>query len=620
MTDSSNESLWDGQPVNLARHIVTLLETYSKHVPAQTVSLVETGVIFDRSRIVVFNKLHALVRLSPSFNGLPTMQKPYSFDNPAPGAVFWRTAQDTFLADVAAEAAARNAAADTTMPATFVVRITTHNAPASAIDIDIDVPNVFAATNLELTDAEAKRYMIGSEELNIASRLLQSFLTNGISTPSVRRKYASDVCGLSLLRQLLDDRDRFSITFGTDFEMNYDEHRRTGLSDATAQTFLEFTETLTMHAAVCPASRRKEPSVLVTAILDAVHDLGSEIRTEVRGALRNAACPTDNLHLTIETIHMTLSMMEREAARHARNGAAKLSATPSADKNGDRGGSGRGGTQRRDPRKTRAGKGGGGKGGGDGAVRPKPWLERDWMESDGPCPHKDCKGSHWKIHCPLHPLEVAGVGQAKLARGVTELTNNEYCDGCTFDDHALSFHDLVASFYPDDAAPSLSQPIRACVATHASSIVDVPNSASVEPPNSGALAVPGTFISDLPDDGADGAGTAGAEPLPHVPPEWREMKLYLLLVGPMPGACTSPLALAPTRWNAILWTRRRARSSAASPACRCRCAWRRPKSQWPGSANSTGAPTSLSLSSIVAHGRLSPPMAIACCPASTCPT
>ena len=33
MVEKSNESLWDGQPVNLARHIVNLKETYTEHVP-----------------------------------------------------------------------------------------------------------------------------------------------------------------------------------------------------------------------------------------------------------------------------------------------------------------------------------------------------------------------------------------------------------------------------------------------------------------------------------------------------------------------------------------------------------------------------------------------------------
>eukprot|EP00966_Prymnesium_polylepis_P026636 614704-Prymnesium_polylepis.1 len=96
----------------------------------------------------------------------------------------------------------------------------------------------------------------------------QSFLINGISTPTAR----------------------FAITFGTDFELNYDEHRRAGLSNATAQTFLDFAERLETLAAACPQSCRKEPLVLVSTITDAVHDLGAEVRTEVRGALRAAGC------------------------------------------------------------------------------------------------------------------------------------------------------------------------------------------------------------------------------------------------------------------------------------------------------------------------------------------
>ena len=93
MTEPEPPSAWDGQAVNLSRHLVNLQEEYAKHVSANCVSLLETGVVTDRGKIYVHNNLHALVRTCASYQALPTAAKPYSFDNPAPGATFWRDAQ-----------------------------------------------------------------------------------------------------------------------------------------------------------------------------------------------------------------------------------------------------------------------------------------------------------------------------------------------------------------------------------------------------------------------------------------------------------------------------------------------------------------------------------------------
>ena len=96
MVETSSQSTWDGQPVNLAQHLVNLKETYAEHVTPAVVAYLETGVITERGKIYVHNHLHALVRTSQSFVSLPTAEKPYSFDNPAPGARHWREAQEKF--------------------------------------------------------------------------------------------------------------------------------------------------------------------------------------------------------------------------------------------------------------------------------------------------------------------------------------------------------------------------------------------------------------------------------------------------------------------------------------------------------------------------------------------
>jgi hypothetical protein len=277
---------------------------------------------------------------------------------------------------------------------------------------------------------------------------------------------------------------------------------------------------------------------LVSTITDAVHDLGAEVRTEVRGALRAAGCGAADLPRTIEIVHETLSTLEREAARNRRNASAKIASAPPGGGNGGGGGGGR-----RDPRKTRVGTGNSPPAKKPAwADRPKPWNERDWKESDVPCPHKDCKGSHWKIHCPLHPPEEAGTGQAKVARGETTLTiNNELCDDATFDDSALTFHELLGISFPDDAPrivelqPNDDGPTARALVSHVPTVTNETLPAAVAPPAAGAVVVQGMFV-DGAVDGAEHASLASNdEPPLALPPDYREMQLYLLLAGPLPG-------------------------------------------------------------------------------------
>eukprot|EP00966_Prymnesium_polylepis_P099200 2297716-Prymnesium_polylepis.1 len=73
------------------------------------VSFLETGVVTERGKIYAHNNLHVLVRTYPSYQALPTVAKPYSFDNPAPGAIFWRDSQQAFSQGLVALRAARAA-------------------------------------------------------------------------------------------------------------------------------------------------------------------------------------------------------------------------------------------------------------------------------------------------------------------------------------------------------------------------------------------------------------------------------------------------------------------------------------------------------------------------------
>ena len=440
MTEPEPPSTWYGQAVNLSRHLVTLQEDYAKHVSPSCVSLLETGVVTDRGKIYVHNNLHALVRTCASYQALSTAAKPYSFDNPAPGAKFWREAQQAISQGLVALRAERAAEVppNTDVRADFNVPITTGSATVVNVtlpwtDIAVDYVN-------ELSTEMAKRYTIAPEELANTSRVLQAYICGGIASATTRRTYATDTCGLSVIRTLLNDKDTFSVEFGADFESDYAEHRLNGLPDSAPQSFLHWAERLQSLAAALPAARFKDQTVLVTAITDAVHNLGSEIRAEVRGQLREKAVPANDVRGTIKAVEQALSRMEREASRNRRAGAAKIAAAPTPAT-----------TRKRDPRKTKAGDNPAKKAAtaAEWAARPKPWLERPWAKDDGPCPHKDCKGDHWKIHCPVHPPNDAGVGQAKLAAGDTALTNNEYCDGCTFDDSSLTFHDMLGAAFPD---------------------------------------------------------------------------------------------------------------------------------------------------------------------------
>ena len=107
MTESSKPPSWDGQPTTLARHIVNLDEKYAEHVPAQVVSLLETGVMTDRGKIYVYNALHALARMSDSFLTLSTADRLYSLVSPPPGAAKWHELQQRFIDELDAVRALR---------------------------------------------------------------------------------------------------------------------------------------------------------------------------------------------------------------------------------------------------------------------------------------------------------------------------------------------------------------------------------------------------------------------------------------------------------------------------------------------------------------------------------
>jgi hypothetical protein len=214
MTEPEPPSAWDGQAVNLSRHLVNLQEEYAKHVSANCVSLLETGVVTDRGKIYVHNNLHALVRTCASYQALSTAAKPYSFDNPAPGATFWRDAQQAISQGLVALRAERAAASPpiTDVRSDFNIIITTGKASATAINVTLHWPDIGVDYTNELSAELAKRYTIAPEELANTSRVLQAYVCGGITSATTRRTYASDTCGLSVIRTLLNDKDTFSAT------------------------------------------------------------------------------------------------------------------------------------------------------------------------------------------------------------------------------------------------------------------------------------------------------------------------------------------------------------------------------------------------------------------------
>ena len=426
----------------------------------------------DRGKIYVYNALHALVRTSNSFSSLPTAARPYSLVSPPPGAAKWHELQQRFIYELDAVRALRAMSGSKEKPADFKVIISTHTVSKSCPAIDIAIPWADIESDYEndLTDAQGTRYKIAPEELATMGRLLQSFICSGIEPLTTRKEYSSNICGCSVIRQLLTLRDEYALLFGADFEEEYYAHRRKGLPDALAQTFLDWAEQLSYLSASCTGSRNKDASILVNAVTDAIHGLGSEVRTDIRMALRIASIAPNDLAGTIKTTALALTQMEREASRNRRSGAVKKAAT-------DR----RPGTPppkrpNRDARKTDAGTpaAAAARPKSSDTPRPKPWNHRPWESSDGPCPFQDCKGPHWKIHCPAHPSTEAGTGMAKVAAGQVTATNNEECDTFTFDDNpTLSFHDMVGLAFPNGVEERIikidpstaTTTARTCVAT-----------------------------------------------------------------------------------------------------------------------------------------------------------
>ena len=111
-----------------------------------------------------------------------------------------------------------------------------------------------------MTSDQAKRYTIAPEELATTGRVLQSFICSGIAPLTTRKEYFTDNCGCTVIRKLLNARDEYALLFSADFEDEFDAHRRKGLADASAQTFLDWTEQLRSLAASCTGSRQKDNS------------------------------------------------------------------------------------------------------------------------------------------------------------------------------------------------------------------------------------------------------------------------------------------------------------------------------------------------------------------------
>ena len=121
-------------------------------------------MVTDRGKIYVHNNLHALVRTCASYQALPTAAKPYSFDNPAPGATFWRDAQQAFSQGLVALRAARAAETppNTDVRADFNIIITTGS--ATVVNVTLLWPDIKVDYVNELSAELAKRYTIAPEE------------------------------------------------------------------------------------------------------------------------------------------------------------------------------------------------------------------------------------------------------------------------------------------------------------------------------------------------------------------------------------------------------------------------------------------------------------------------
>eukprot|EP00966_Prymnesium_polylepis_P134977 3119421-Prymnesium_polylepis.1 len=76
---------------------------------------------------------------------MPTTLKPYSFDNPAPGAKFWHRAQNTFIDTINNESARRTALGDRTIEMSIDVNISTHPSSTSAMLVAGIWPDAHAA-------------------------------------------------------------------------------------------------------------------------------------------------------------------------------------------------------------------------------------------------------------------------------------------------------------------------------------------------------------------------------------------------------------------------------------------------------------------------------------------
>eukprot|EP00966_Prymnesium_polylepis_P171506 3965252-Prymnesium_polylepis.1 len=164
MTEPEPPSTWDGQPVNLSRHLFNLYKMNTRSTSRRAAYpswRPDWRGHETRQDLYVHNNLQALVRTCRSYQALPTAAKPYSFDTPAPGTILGRDPQQAFSHRGLLRFAPRGP-----LMATRRCALTSTSSSRQWPDIGVDYTD-------ELSADLAKRYTIAPEELANTSRVLQ---------------------------------------------------------------------------------------------------------------------------------------------------------------------------------------------------------------------------------------------------------------------------------------------------------------------------------------------------------------------------------------------------------------------------------------------------------------
>ena len=102
MADAS-AYIWNSSPLTIGEYLVKTGDSADAHLDRSGNTLLTKGITTLKSKIIVYNHLHAMTRESPLFRQLAmTDTTLYSYEQPPPGVASWNEQELAFVHDLTA--------------------------------------------------------------------------------------------------------------------------------------------------------------------------------------------------------------------------------------------------------------------------------------------------------------------------------------------------------------------------------------------------------------------------------------------------------------------------------------------------------------------------------------